>query len=193
MIAYIRFQSRLLIRVLLALDLSPHNILPNIVLLAQVEELPDFRCSLRAQTLRQNGIRQSWDLALALLDNNKRKDGNIRANDTASYGLALALTSTAGTVAGVAVRKKKTDTGGYKDTLLHGETLLVVSSTDTENVTLELITEGVSGNFLGDFLLVEHTTVVYELVPEYKVRLRVRTISSRHQGRWSFVAPSRGL
>ena len=82
---------------------------------------------------------------------------------------------------------------GYKDTLLHGETLLVVSSTDTENVTLELIAEGVSGHFLGDFLLVEHTTKVNELVPECKVRLRVHTISSRHQGRWSFVAPSRGL
>lgn len=57
------------------------------------------------------------------------------------------------------VGKEKTDTVGEKDTLLHGETLLVVTAGDTEDVTFEFITERVGGDLLGDPLLVEDTAV----------------------------------
>lgn len=65
------------------------------------------------------------------------------------------------------VGEEEADTVVGEDTLLHGETLLVVSSSNTrrwgsdyesipENVTLPLIAELVSGNFLGDSLIQEH-------------------------------------
>jgi hypothetical protein len=40
-------------------------------------------------------------------------------------------------------------------TLLHGETLLVVSTTDSDDVALELVTELVNGNILTHSLLPE--------------------------------------
>ena len=48
---------------------------------------------------------------------------------------------------------------GEEDTLLHGETLFVVSTSDTEDVTLPFVTERVSGDFLCDPLLVEDTAI----------------------------------
>lgn len=47
---------------------------------------------------------------------------------------------------------------GEKDTLLHRETLLVVSTSDTEDVTLPFVTQRVTWNFLGHFLVVEDAT-----------------------------------
>ena len=44
-------------------------------------------------------------------------------------------------------------------TLEHGETLLVVSARDAEAVALELVTEGVAGNLLGDPLVEERQAV----------------------------------
>jgi hypothetical protein len=46
-----------------------------------------------------------------------------------------------------------------KNTLLHGETLLVVTTRDTENVSLEFITKGVTRNFLGHALIEETATI----------------------------------
>ena len=45
--------------------------------------------------------------------------------------------------------------GGEEDALLHGETLLVVSAGDAEDVALPLVAEGVSRDLLGDALVVE--------------------------------------
>jgi hypothetical protein len=57
----------------------------------------------------------------------------------------------------VALGQQEADTGGKEDTLLHGETLLVVTSGDAEDVTLELVTERVDSDLSGDTLVVEDT------------------------------------
>jgi len=43
-----------------------------------------------------------------------------------------------------------------QNTLHHGETLLVVTTSDLEDVTLPLVAESVDLNFLGDALVVEN-------------------------------------
>jgi hypothetical protein len=58
----------------------------------------------------------------------------------------------------VTLAQEKADTVGKKDTLLHGETLLIVTTRDAENVTLELVTNGVTRNFSGHALVHEDTT-----------------------------------
>ena len=55
------------------------------------------------------------------------------------------------------VGEEETDTVGEEDTLLHGETLLVVAASNAEDVALPLIAEGVAGDLLGDPLVVEDT------------------------------------
>lgn len=151
----VRLGVRLSIRVLLALNLPANNVFPDIVLLAQVEELPDLGCPLGTETLGKDVIGESWDFTLTLLDDNEGEDGNIGANDAATDGLAPAFTGAADAIAGVAVGEQEADTVGEENTLLHRETLLVVSTSDTEDVAFPFVTERVAGNFLGDLLVVE--------------------------------------
>ena len=54
----------------------------------------------------------------------------LKGTHTTTDGLALALTSAAGAVAGVAVGEEQAHTGRVHDTLLHGEALLVVAAGD---------------------------------------------------------------
>jgi hypothetical protein len=136
-------------------DLTADNILANIVLLAQVEELADLGGTLRAQSLGEDVVGQTRDVVFALLDDNQGEDSDIGADDAATNRLALALTSAARAVARVAVGKEETDTVGEEDTLLHGETLLVVTTSNAENVALPLIANGVSRHFLAHALFVE--------------------------------------
>lgn len=101
-----------------------------------------------------DGVGDTWDVGLALLDDGESKDGKVHGDDAAADGLALALTGAAGAVARVSIGEEKADTGWVHDTLLHGETLLVVASGDLEDVALELISDGVAGN------LSAHTPVI---------------------------------
>jgi len=132
---------RLGILLLRALHLPPDDILPNIILLAQVEELPNFSSPLRSQSLRQNIVRQPCNFALTLLHNDQTQHGDIRADDATPDGFALALTRAAGPIAGVAVGEKELDSVGEEDTLFHGESLLVVTACDTEDVSFPFVAE----------------------------------------------------
>ena len=153
----VRLGVGLRVLLLLALDLPPDDVLANIVLLGEVEELADLGRTLGAKALGEDVVGQAGDVVLALLDDHQGEDSDVRADDAATDGLALALARAAGPVAGVAVRKEETDTVRKEDTLLHGETLLVVASGDAENVSFEFITEGVAGNLLRHLLVVEDT------------------------------------
>ena len=44
-----------------------------------------------------------------------------------------------------------------QDTLLHGETLLIVPATDSGHITLPFFTQSISNNFCGHMLLAEGT------------------------------------
>jgi hypothetical protein len=58
------------------------------------------------------------------------------------------FTSAARAVARVSVGEEEAHTGRVHDTLLHGETLLVVAAGDLEDVALELVANGVARDFL---------------------------------------------
>jgi len=120
----------------------------HIVFLAETEEPADLRGTLGTKTLGVDGVGEAGELGVALLHNGERKDGKVGGDDAATDGLALALTSAARAVAGVALGEEKAHTGGVHDTLLHGEALLVVAAGDLEDVALELVAHGVARDFL---------------------------------------------
>lgn len=157
---YARLGVGLRVLLLGALDLSPHDVLADIVLLGEVEELADLSRTLGTKALGEDIVRKARDVVLTLLDNHEGKNSDVGADDATTDGLALALARTADTVARVAVREEETDTVGQEDTLLHGETLLVVATSDAEDVALPLIAEGVTRNLLCDTLVVEDTADV---------------------------------
>lgn len=145
---------------LLAGHLPPHNILSNIILLPKVEEFPNLSGPLRPKTFRQYFIRQPSDLLITFLHNHHTQHGDIRTDNAASNGLALALACTTGAVTRVSVGEEELDTVWEEDTLFHWESLFVISTRDTEDVSFPFVADRVSGDFLGDFLFVEDTTVM---------------------------------
>lgn len=120
----------------------------HIIFLAEAEEAADLGGALGAEALGSDRVGEAGDVGVALLDDAEGEDGQVHGDDAAADGLALALASAAGAVARVAVSEQQAHTGGVHDTLLHRETLLVVSTGDAEDVALELVADGVAGDFL---------------------------------------------
>jgi len=137
------------------------DVLPDIIALAQVEELADVGGTLGSQTPGDGVVGQSGDLGLALLDDGQGQDGEVSVDDAAADGLALPLAGAALAVATVALLEEKADTALGHDALLHGESLLVVASGDAEDVTLPLVTQGVGGDLGAHTLLVKWTNLVF--------------------------------
>ena len=135
------------------------DVLANIVVLGQVEELPDLGGTLGSETTGNGAVGKAGNLGVTLLDDGQRQDGQVSVDDAAADGLALAFTGTALTVAGVTLAEKETDAAGGENSLLHGEALLVVASGDAENVTLPLLAEGKGVNLHTHTLLVEGTNL----------------------------------
>jgi hypothetical protein len=126
------------------------------------KELSDLGSTLGTETLGDSGISQTGNILLTLLNNDERQDREIRTDDTTTDRLSLALTGTARTVTRVTLGHQETNTVRQKDTLLHGETLLIVTTRDAEDVTLEFITKRIARNFLGHTLIVETTAIKKE-------------------------------
>lgn len=131
--------------------------LADIILLVETEEAADLGGTLGTKSLGDNGVGETGELTLTLLDDAQGKDGEVEVGDGTTDTLALSLTSAARAVAAVTVGKQESGTSGKENTLLHGETLLVVTTSNLEDVTLEFITEGVAGNFSSHALLHEGT------------------------------------
>lgn len=146
---------------LVSLDnLTTNDILADIVLLGETKELSNVVGSLGSESLGKRSISKTGNISLSLLNNHKGKNGKVSSDNASTDGLSLSLTITAGTVTRVALGKQKADTSGVQDSLLHGETLLVVTSSDLEDVSLPLITKRVALDLLAHALLVEHTNTV---------------------------------
>lgn len=101
------------------------------------------------------GVGETGDLLLTLLHDDAVQGLNVRADDAATDGLPTALTRAAHAVARVALTKQEADTVGQQNTLLHRETLLVVTTANAEDVALPLVTKSVDLNVLGHALVVE--------------------------------------
>jgi hypothetical protein len=96
------------LRVFLLATLNPSSdhISSNIVVLTEVEELPNLRHMFRPKSPWENGVGQRGDLGITLFDNDEAKDGDIRSNDTATNRFASTFASVTSSVARVFVGKK---------------------------------------------------------------------------------------
>jgi hypothetical protein len=115
-----------------------------IIILGEAEEPADLGGTLGAEALWVDDVGEAGDVALALLDDAKGQHGQVHGDDAATDGFTLALAGAAGAVAGVAFGEQEADTGWVHHALLHGETLLIVSSGDAEDVALEFVADAVT-------------------------------------------------
>jgi len=146
------------------LDLTTDDELSDIIFLAEAEELADLRSTLGTKTLSCNSIGDTWDSGITLLDDAEGEDGEVHCDDASTDGFTLAFTGTTWAVAGVAIGKEEADTGWVHDSLLHWETLLVVATSDFEDVALEFITDRITWDFCAHALLHEDSqlTLIFD-------------------------------
>lgn len=145
------------------LDSSSDNVVSDVVLLGQTEELSDVVSSLRTQSLWGGDIGQTLDVSVTLLDNSQSNDGQVLRDDASSDGLSLSLTVSSWSVTRVTLGQQQSNSGWVQNTLLHWETLLVVTTSDLEDVTLEFVTDRVTLDLLAHTLVVEGTQLVLVL------------------------------
>jgi hypothetical protein len=96
-------------------DSAADDELADVVLLVEAEEAADLGGTLGAETLGNNGVGQTGELALTLLNNGQSENGQVQTGDGTTDGLALALTGAARAVAAVAVGEEQTGTDGEED------------------------------------------------------------------------------
>jgi len=140
---------------LLGDDFSSNDEFANIILLGQTEESTNLGGTLGAEALGVDNVGETWDVALALLDNGQSQNRQILSDNAATDRLALAFTGSARSVAGVAFRQEESDTGRKHNALLHGKALLVIAAGDAEDITLPLITKTVGWDFIAHTLVHE--------------------------------------
>ena len=124
-----------------------------------LKDIPDLRSTLGTETAGNSAVGQAGNLSLALLDDGHGEDGQVSVDDASADGLSLLLSSTALTVAGVSLAEQKTNTAGGENSLLHGESLLVVASGDAENITLPFVTQGGGIDLHAHALFIERTNL----------------------------------
>lgn len=99
-----------------------------------------------AKSLQQNGeirrhaYQQTWH---TFPDNDQAEYREVSINNAAPDGPPMALTSTARTVAAVAFAEQQTHTSSGQDSLLHGETLLVIATRNAHYIALKLRTQDI--------------------------------------------------
>jgi len=154
-----------LLSLTLWLDFTTDNKLADIIFLGETEELADLRGALGTKTLGVDDIGDTGDITIALLDDGKSKDGQIHRDDAATDGFTLALTSSAGSVAGVTIAQEETDTSWVHNSLLHWETLLVVAAGDLEDVALEFVANAVTWDLCAHSLIHKYTqfSLIFDL------------------------------
>jgi hypothetical protein len=150
----------LLLLALLLGELTLDNELTNVILLGEVEELSDLGGSLGAKTAGNGGVGQTGKLGITLLDDNEVDDGQVSTSNATTDGLSAALTVTERSVVAGGTIEEDLNSVVNEDTLLHGNTLLVHTTGDLEDVALELVTESIGGDLLGDTLIVEDADLI---------------------------------
>jgi len=148
-------------------DLSSDDESSDIIILGQSEELSDSGGSLGSKSLGLLGVSETSNGLFTDLGNGKGDDGKIGSDDTSSDGLSLSFTSSSGSVALSASLHQESDSSLDEDTLLHGETILVVSSGNFESVTLEFVTKTFTVNFLAHSSSVEDGKLLFIVDSEW--------------------------
>ncbi len=79
-------------------------------MLSETKESSDLGGSLGTGAFGVDHISETWDFALALLDDGKSQNRKILTDNTATDGRALAFTGSSGAITGVAVGEEELDT-----------------------------------------------------------------------------------
>ena len=97
-------------------------------------------------------IGKSGNLFVTFLDKGKGESFNIRSNNASSNGFSLSFSFSFGSISWCSRGEEKFYSVIAEDTLFHGKTVFIEASVNFEDITLELLSEGICFNFLSHSL-----------------------------------------
>jgi len=118
-----------------------------IIFLLKIEQFSNSGGSLGSESSWFLVIGQTCNWLFASLDDGEGKNREIRTDNASSDGLSLSFTSSSGSIAAVSLTHENSGSSLDKNTLLHGETVLVVSTGDLEDISLVFIAKVISWHF----------------------------------------------
>ena len=122
-------------------------------------QLPDFRCSFWTKTTWDGVIGKPGDFTISLLYNSNGENGELTINNASTNWFAFSLSCLSCSVAWVTLAEEETNSSLGKNTLFHGETLLVVTSCDSEDVSIPFFSQGSSIDFCSHSFLIERANL----------------------------------
>lgn len=152
----------LVVSLVTALDLALGNVLANVVLLfVKAENSGNLVLSLLEETVGDLLVGAALDLLIALLHDFEGNDSEVWASDATADGPSSSVASSLGVEQRALFLEEDACSAVLHDTLLHGETLLVVSSGNFENVAFVVLAHDITINFLSHSLFEEWTNLAF--------------------------------
>ena len=116
------------------------DVLANIVLLGQVEQLPNLAGTLGSQPARDGVVGQSGNLSFSLLDDGHGQDGEVAVDDAPADRLPLALSILARAVAGGALLQQQPHPAVGQDTLKY----ILLSDCSRASSCIQIVNQSLS-------------------------------------------------
>ena len=133
-------------------------------------KLPDLRCSFGSKSSWDGVVSESGDLTFSLLDNGAWQDGELSVNNATTNGFSFSFSGLSCSVAAMTFAEEKTYTSLGQHTLFHGETLFVVSSGDTEDISIPFFTQSRGIYFSAHALFVKWTNLNFQKLRYFVTR-----------------------
>jgi len=125
----------------------------DIVFLVQVEKLSDFGSSFGTQSFVGNGVvGKTWDVGFTSLDNDARDSGHVVVVNATSDRFSLSFTRSFRVITAGSSFQQQSLSLRSQNTLFHRETLLVFTTSQSDDIAFPFVTKGVERNFVGDSL-----------------------------------------
>jgi len=139
------------------------HVLADVIVFTEVKQLTDLGCTLGTTHTGHFSVSKAWQRIVTVLNNGQVQGGQVGADNATAARLATALTvaATIPLEAGGTPGHKEADTSGDEHTLLHGETLLVLTTVDLEDVALEILSKAITLNLSGQTLLEERAKLAF--------------------------------
>jgi len=146
----------LVVSLVTTLDLAASDVAADVVLLdVEAEDGSDVALSLLEEARGHLLVGAAGNLGITLLHDLQRHDGEVRAGDAATDGTSSAVAGSLGVEEGALFLEEDAGSALSHDTLLHCETLSIVSAGNFENVAFVFLTKIFAFNFLSHSLLEE--------------------------------------
>jgi len=163
---------------------SLNNVLSDIILLSKSESASDMIGSFWTESSWLLFISEASNFTNTFLEYSKENNSKVWSTNATSHGLSLSLTSSSWSVKGSFFPEKNFNSSIDKNSLFHGESLFVVSTSNSEGVSLEFISNDFSINVGSHSTIIKVTIdfVIIDFLDEVLTSGRVRNIVL-HMGR----------